>query len=78
MIRSRDTKGNLRELPEEERFIEICDSEGVVAFAVYQTEEGRVVIVEPNTPEGNRYAQLFDVKFAEHIHLPKFLTEIKV
>jgi len=78
MIRVRNTDGVSRDLPTEERFIEICDDAGVVAFAVYQDNHGRVVIVEPNTPEGDRYQKIFKVQFAKQIKLPKFLTKIDV
>ena len=77
MIRVRNTKGETRELPSHERFIEICDETGTVAFAVYETDEGLVVIVELDTAEGRRYARTFDIQFAEYVTLPKFLTEIK-
>ena len=78
MIRVRNTDGETHELPEDDRFVEICDSEGVVAFAVYQDKSGRVVIAEPDTPEGERYKRVFNIEYAEHITLPKFLTEINV
>jgi len=78
MIRVRDTKGNVRVLPPEERFVEICDDDGVVAFAVFQDERNRVVILEPDTPEGERYARVFKIVFAKQVTLPKFLTEINV
>ena len=77
MIRSRDTEGNIRELPTEERFVEICDDQGTVAFAVFQDNNGRVVVLEPATPEGRRYAKTFGIQFAEHVTIPKFLTDIK-
>ena len=78
MIRVRDTQGNARELPEDQRFVEVCDKDGVVAFAVFQDNHGRVVIAEPNTPEGRRYAQTFGIEFAEQVTLPKFLTEVAI
>jgi hypothetical protein len=78
MIRIRDTHGSTRDLPSTERFVEICDNDGIVAFAVYQDDSGRVVIAEPDTPEGRRYAKTFGIKFAEHVVLPKFLTEIEI
>ena len=78
MIRVRDIHGEIRELPTEERFVEICDSGGVVAFAVFQDERNRVVILEPGTPEGDRYAATFKIKFAEQVTLPKFLTDINI
>jgi hypothetical protein len=75
MIRVRNTKGELRELPSSDRFVEICDELGTVAFAVYETNEGLVVIVEPDTAEGRRYARTFNVEFAKYVTLPKFITE---
>jgi hypothetical protein len=78
MIRTRNIHGEIRELPSVERFVEIYDETGVVAFAVYQDDSGRVVIVEPNTPEGIRYAKTFGIKFAEYVTLPKFLTESNI
>jgi len=78
MIRSRDTQGNLRELPANERFIEICDTEGNVAFVVFEDDNGKVVILEHDTPEGQRYAKLFGIEYAKQVTLPKFLTETNV
>lgn len=75
MIRTRNTEGKIKNLSEDDRFVEIVDEIGTVAFVVYCDDNGRVVILEPNTPEGRRYAKLFNIKFADQVVIPKFLTE---
>lgn len=77
MIRLRDSTGKASDLPD--GIVEVCDAHGNIAFAVYQEAGGRVVILEPNTPEGDRYAKIFKVTWAaDHVTLPAFLTEVNI
>lgn len=75
MIRVRTADGQIHEFGD--GIVEIHDGK-TVAFAAMM-RKGEVTIVEPNTPEGKRYARMFGITWAtEHVTLPSFLTEVKL
>jgi hypothetical protein len=62
MIRIRNTAGELQELDESQRFVEICNVEGRVAAVVYADNIGVVKVVKASDHEFGRYKQMFGVK----------------
>lgn len=63
MIRVRTTRGAVLPLPEEARFIELCDLNGAVAKVFFRNGQGAVTEVVADTPEAERYARMMSVKF---------------
>lgn len=68
MIRLRDKHGN--EIPSENLgFVEVCDTDGNVACAVYPDSHGFVHVVTEQSKEALRYAQIFKVKFSKIVNI---------
>ena len=63
MLRLRDTKGVAHQVPDQVRFVELCDMDGVVARVFYVDDLGVHKILEPGTKEAQRYSQLMGAKF---------------
>jgi hypothetical protein len=63
VIRLRTTKGAVVVLPEDTRFVELCDMDGQVAQVFYRDAQGVFKVVGANSPEAERYARLMTVKF---------------
>lgn len=68
MIRLRDKHGT--EVPSENLgFVEVCDTEGNVACAVYLDSHGFVHVVTEQSKESQRYSQIFKVKFSKIVNI---------
>lgn len=52
------TRGEVRQLEEDERFVEIADLEGKLALLIYEREDGAIVMLNSK-----------DRKFAEYVEL---------
>ena len=65
-IQLRDLNGNLQPVPAGCRFVEICDDDGIVGCAIYQTDQGNVKVIYPSDEkETERYSEVFGVKFCK-------------
>ena len=65
-IQLRDTHGNMQPIPEGCRFVEICDEDGKIGCAIYQTDQGSVKVIYPSdTQDVERYEAIFNVKFCK-------------
>jgi hypothetical protein len=68
MIRLRDKHGN--EIPGDALgFVEVCDTEGNVACAVYPDSHGFVHVITAQSKEATRYSQIFKVKFSKIVNI---------
>lgn len=63
MIQIRTTRGAILPIPDEARFIELCDLNGAVAKVFYRDAQGIVNEVSAGSPEAERYARLMRVTF---------------
>ncbi len=74
MIRLRDSEGRIITSHIPINFIEICDLDGQVAYAIYYDKEKLIHVTTSKSKEAENYAQVFNVKFSEIIDVPKELT----
>jgi hypothetical protein len=63
MLRLRDTAGNIHELPDTVRFVELCDMQGSAAQVFYIDDTGVHKVLDSGSKEAQRYSQLMNVKF---------------
>ncbi len=71
MIRLRDKEGRIVTSHTPINFIEICDLDGQVAYAIYYDKEKLIHVTTAKSKEAEQYANVFDVKFSEVIDVPK-------
>lgn len=70
MLRLRSITGEIMEIPEAFRFVEIINREGEIGRLLYSDADGAVHDVRTGEPEALRYTQLFHTKFCPVIRLP--------
>jgi hypothetical protein len=63
VIRLRSTAGKVETLPDDTRFIELCDMDGQVARVFYRDGSGAYRVLEAGSPEAERYARMMRVHF---------------
>lgn len=65
-IQTRDIKGGVQILPQEYRFVEICDDDGKIGCAIYKSSNNTLHIIYPDdVKEVKRYEDTFNVKFCK-------------
>lgn len=69
-MRLRSSTGEVMEIPEAFRFLEITDQLGNVGRLVYCDDTGVIREVTAADPEAIRYSKLFKVNFCPIIRLP--------
>jgi hypothetical protein len=62
--------GRVIPLPENCKFVEVCDLDGNLGQVVYSDTQGFIRILGPGEPESERYAKLFGLKWSRVIKLP--------
>lgn len=75
MIRLRDKQGNLLEPNENLGFIEVCDTTGNVACAVYADSFNMIHVITSSSLEKKRYEEIFKVKFSPIVNIPNELKD---
>jgi hypothetical protein len=71
MIRLRDDRGKATELPEAQRFIEVCDLEGAVAMVIHRRSDGAVVIYNPQDLEFRGYCEVLGLRVSQVLEIHK-------
>jgi hypothetical protein len=71
MIRLRDNKGREIKSHVPINFIEICDLDGQVAYAIYYDKDKMIHVTTAYSKEAENYAKVFNVKFTAVIDVPK-------
>ena len=62
MIRIRHEDGTSQPVPDRFRFVELCDSQGMLMVLVYEDGDGRFIVSRPGDREFEQYTRLFKVK----------------
>jgi hypothetical protein len=75
MIRLRDKDGKILDIYTTIGFVEICDTDGNVACAVYPDSEKLIHILTSTSKEALRYSKIFNVKFSPIINTPQELKD---
>jgi hypothetical protein len=71
MVRLRSKTGATQELPEDYRFVEICDADGCIARLLYQDDAGAIHTVDAQDPRAARYCATFKTEFCPLIPIPR-------
>jgi hypothetical protein len=64
MVRLRKPSGEVSDLTENWGFVELCDTQGNLAFVLYKDGPSYRLFGQKD-PEAQRYAKLFDLQFSE-------------
>lgn len=75
MIRARNKAGAHLAISPDVGFLEICDSTGKVAVAVYTDSAQLVHVVTKDSHEASRYANIFNVQFTDIVAIPASLKD---
>jgi hypothetical protein len=70
MLRIRDMKGQVSEITEPYRFVELCDATGKVAKLFFIDDSGMLRVVDARDKDAAEYSKLFKVQFCPVIQLP--------
>ena len=66
IVRIRKIDGTVTALPDDHRFVEICDDDGNVGCAIYKTDQGTVKVIYPeDAKDVAQYTSAFDVTFCK-------------
>ena len=68
MIRFRSVTGDITELPDDVRFVEICDNNEDPAI-VFFVDNQKLSEITPNTEESEFYSSKFNCKFSKLVDL---------